>query len=668
MIKKSRFIISVFMSIAILFIMGIIGTIDNTEAAETGREGYTEIDWEPTPNAYWYSNNKIGLDAELSTPENNSSATNHKYFIGSKLFTKDDLPIGSIIEIDEGYQYRPDGYLSINPPQPAPTRPGNVTKKEVVVDENWWGDFEHRGFNIAVAGGKTDITDNWQDVASHFRIFVPSDGENGNSDDPIKVLGIGNSFTEDGLSHLNSMAKADGVDIEVSILYIGGSELSLHWENANQNKAAYTLIEYKDGEETRTKGVTIDSVVENDDWDYVTLHQLSGFSGIASTYNPYLENIEKYVKDRAPEVETLIQQTWAYENGSSKPGFRRFEGDSDVMFHQVSEAYKLAAKKLGDVRVIPAGLAMKNAQLREPFDVSEGGVSLYRDGYHINKAHGRYLTAAVWYESLTDNDISENTFKPEGSISDEELATLQQEANRAVEEYTSEPANLDLKEDLNGLLYYEGQDYYDSPPNNEDEPVAELMPGERFDIQVDDLEGFQNGKYEVGALAAGEGSKYKIELNGNSIGEINRTANRFTLSDVDMTFINDTVFSLEKGDIISIIAPENGEKGWIDAVVLRNILFDEEDVDAQTIKELVTELSEAKEIKGDQTIRVLKMHLDAVVHFENQGASHKVIKHMEGFKHLLQKNHESLTKEAMNILNYYVDDMVEEQEQTEQAS
>lgn len=556
---------------------------------------YTEINWEPTPNAYWHSTN-TGIGAQLSTPEN-SSATNHRFFIGSKLFSRADLPIGSIIKIDDGYQYRPDGYLSINPPQPGATRPANVTKNEVVVDEAWWGDYQYRGFNIAVEGGNTDITANWQDVASHFRILVPSDDENngedqdndgnngededndgndGNSGEPIKLLAIGNSFSEDALTYLNSMAKADGVNIEVSILYIGGSELSAHWTNASLNRPVYTLIEYKDGKVNRSTGARIDSVLKSDDWDYVSLQQASHFSGIFSTYDPYLTNLERYVKSRVSEVEMLIHQTWAYESTSTHYGFIRFGKDPNVMFNQVSEAYKLAAKKLGNVKVIPSGLAMQNARSHELFDPSKGGKSLFRDGYHANYTHGRYLLASVWYEALTDNLISENTFRP-ASISDAELAVLKHEANKAVVEYTSEPVKLDLRADLNGLLWYEGEHYYKRPSNNE--PVAELMPGERFNIQVDDLELFGNGEYEVGLLAAGARTTYEIEVNGEPIGTINRTANNLAMNNVTMTLLDETVVPLKKGDILTIIAPEDGkyESGWVDAVVLKNASLDDPD-------------------------------------------------------------------------------------------
>jgi len=577
---------------------------DDEDGNENGNNdgdnnAYTEIDWEPTPNAYWHSTN-TGIGAQLSTPEI-SSSTNHRFFIGSKLFSREDLPIGSIIEVDNGYQYRPDGFLSINPPQPGSTRPANVTKEKVIVDEDWWGDYEYRGFNIAVEGGKTDITANWEEVASHFRILVPSDGEdddsnngededndgnngendgedgNGkdeNSGEPIKLLAIGNSFSEDALTYLNAMAMAGGVDIEISILYIGGSALSAHWTNASQNKSVYTLIEYKDGKINRSKDATIKNVLESDDWDYVSLQQASHFSGIPSTYDPYLTNLAKYVKTRVPDTEMLIHQTWAYEKDSSHYGFIRFGKDPDVMFNQVSEAYKLAAEKLGNIKVIPSGLAMQNAREDELFDPSKGGTSLFRDGYHANYTHGRYLLAAVWYEALIGKSISENSFRP-ASVSDEELAVLKREASKAVDEYISEPANLDLRDDLNGLLWYEGEDYGERPSTND--PVAHLVSGERFDIQVDDLKLFGNGSYEIGVLAAGAGTIYDIEVNGEPIGTIKRNASGFSMSNVTMTFLEDTVVPLKKGDIITIIAPENGkfESGWIDAVVLKNISLDD---------------------------------------------------------------------------------------------
>ena len=44
----------------------------------------------------------------------------------------------------------------------------------------------------------------------------------------MKVLAIGNSFSEDATRYLHDIAKADGVALEVANLYIGGCPLDRH--------------------------------------------------------------------------------------------------------------------------------------------------------------------------------------------------------------------------------------------------------------------------------------------------------------------------------------------------------------------------------------------------------------------------------------------------------
>ncbi len=88
------------------------------------------------------------------------------------MFTREDIPIGSIIEIDEGYQYRPEGWVTLTR-QPSANRPTPVREKKVVVTEEWWGDFVYRSFNVSFIGSKTDVRGIEEETASHFRIWVP---------------------------------------------------------------------------------------------------------------------------------------------------------------------------------------------------------------------------------------------------------------------------------------------------------------------------------------------------------------------------------------------------------------------------------------------------------------------------------------------------------------
>ena len=47
----------------------------------------------------------------------------------------------------------------------------------------------------------------------------------------MKILAIGNSFSEDAMYYLKNIADADGVEVKAVNLYIGGCNLERHWKN-----------------------------------------------------------------------------------------------------------------------------------------------------------------------------------------------------------------------------------------------------------------------------------------------------------------------------------------------------------------------------------------------------------------------------------------------------
>ena len=59
----------------------------------------------------------------------------------------------------------------------------------------------------------------------------------------MKVLSIGNSFSQDAHKWLHKLAENNGVDLETVNLYIGGCSLETHWKNAKENNAY--VISYK---------------------------------------------------------------------------------------------------------------------------------------------------------------------------------------------------------------------------------------------------------------------------------------------------------------------------------------------------------------------------------------------------------------------------------------
>lgn len=224
----------------------------------------------------------------------------------------------------------------------------------------------------------------------------------------MKILSIGNSFSIDAQTYVRDIALAGNEEMILGNLYIGGCSLERHMQNVLSGEAAY---EYYFNNEYQ--GVsTIDTALNDDDWDFITLQQASHFSGIWETYEPYLEQLAEYVRGRVPRAEIVIHETWAYEFDSAHGAFPNYRRDRFYMHEQLKSAYKKAAELIG-ARVIPVGDAVSAARENPAFDPEKGGARLTRDGFHLSMTMGRFLAGAVWYEFFTGKDVRKNPFVPQ---------------------------------------------------------------------------------------------------------------------------------------------------------------------------------------------------------------------------------------------------------------
>ena len=234
----------------------------------------------------------------------------------------------------------------------------------------------------------------------------------------MKILSIGNSFSQDAQRYLRRLAKHQGVDMKTVNLYIGGCPLRSHYLNILDDTVAYDF--QFNGESTGLK-VSIRQALRSDNWDYVTLQQASHDSARFETYEPYLQALTAYVKKYCPTAKLLVHQTWAYENGSQKLINQGFATDEE-MFAQVEKAYEKAYKMISADGLIPAGKAMLQR--------SKAGLPVHRDTYHANLGAGRYLLALVWFKYLTGYDISANDFGEfDGTVTDEQRKAVSDSVN-----------------------------------------------------------------------------------------------------------------------------------------------------------------------------------------------------------------------------------------------
>lgn len=224
----------------------------------------------------------------------------------------------------------------------------------------------------------------------------------------IKILAIGNSFSEDAAAYLHSIAQSDGVDLMVVNLYIGGSSLKTHWFHAANDNHAF---EYQLNGKSTDRMVSIHEILLEESWDFITFQQASHHSGFIETYFPYIKDLSTFVTSYAPQAKQYIHQTWAYEIDSDHSHFPRYNNDQHEMYELLTKAYDYGSKELS-LPLIPSGTVIQALRAHPVFDYSTGGLSLCRDGFHMHLLYGRYAVAATWYQCLVGKSILENHFIP----------------------------------------------------------------------------------------------------------------------------------------------------------------------------------------------------------------------------------------------------------------
>lgn len=232
----------------------------------------------------------------------------------------------------------------------------------------------------------------------------------------IRILAIGNSFSEDATCYLHGIAEAAGVDTEVINLYIGGCPLEKHWQNIEQNTELY---QRQINGVLTDQYVTIDEELVAGNWDCIITQQASHDSGWKDTYEPFLGLIISHIRNKVPEAKLFLHETWAYEMDSDHWGFMRYERNQQQMYTRLSSCYKEMVSKYG-LELIPAGDVIQNVRTLPEFCVQTGGLSLCRDGFHMSYVYGRYLLACVWAKKLLGITLKNNGFVPKSVFSDEQ--------------------------------------------------------------------------------------------------------------------------------------------------------------------------------------------------------------------------------------------------------
>ena len=226
----------------------------------------------------------------------------------------------------------------------------------------------------------------------------------------MKVLSIGNSFSEDAHKWLHKLAVMNGVQMEALNLCNSGCSLERHWKHIQTNAVAYAA-EYNGGKATEKK--SLEDALKMTDWDVITVQQVSAKSGLVETYEPYLSGIVALIRQHQPKAEIWMHQSWAYERDvTNHPEFEAYyENNQQKMYDAIVATTEAMAATI-PAKIIPSGKLIQTIRTTVPeFDYANGGLSLCRDGYHMSLDYGRFAVAALWLRTLTGITVKVDTFE-----------------------------------------------------------------------------------------------------------------------------------------------------------------------------------------------------------------------------------------------------------------
>lgn len=335
----------------------------------------------------------------------------------------------------------------------------------------------------------------------------------------IKILAIGNSFSEDAIeNYLHDLAKASGYKVLIANLYFGGRSLQTHWEQASTDGHDYQLrVISPDGSKNTFKNMSTKQAIERENWDYISFQEVSSLSGIIDGYQEFLPKLKQFAKSLAtnPELKFILHQTWAYAQDSNHHGFDNYGRDQMTMYNSIVDAV-WKAKDLAKMDiVVPSGTAIQNGR------TSYIGDKFTRDGYHLNLNIGRFTASCAWFETLFGG-ITVNRFVPETlSKYDADLA------KNAAKEAVINPKGVTV---LNNFKYPEPNEFVLTQPLSIDFGRAKtggvfndfVSPGDGKLNNLRDAKG-NNSNFAIEAVEAFQGT---LNRDLQNVLELPRTVSR----------------------------------------------------------------------------------------------------------------------------------------------
>lgn len=231
----------------------------------------------------------------------------------------------------------------------------------------------------------------------------------------IRILSIGNSYSQDALMYVPFILRNMGInaEIQIGILMQGGSSLRNHVDNFNNEATNYIFQLYNGGKTwSSINNKTIQYVLDNYEWDFVIMQQVSGSSFKWSTYQPYLNQLIKLINDYAN-----YQVRYGWYAVQSRPA-TSLNGanwdDATIMSHYKSivENSQRVMNETACKFIVPVSTAIQNARtisaIKALGNYSKNSLNtsglgyLTSDGIHLQEGLPCQIAAYTFVLSILD--------------------------------------------------------------------------------------------------------------------------------------------------------------------------------------------------------------------------------------------------------------------------
>ena len=223
----------------------------------------------------------------------------------------------------------------------------------------------------------------------------------------LKVLDIGNSYTQDAQTYLPQIIKASGIDDDFSLYRAFRPSASFKtWVDCwNDSDNEYYSIDFCagtslggiSGSGSASDGALFRKALQSVKWDIILIHQVSTYSNDYSLWEGngaggYLQELIRIIRVTNPQATIGYLMTHSYRGSY----WSNSEGSSYLRWRNIADATKQLKLEYGIDFIIPYGTAVQNlraSSLNDGYEFSE-------DGTHMGAGLGDYVAGCCYFESL----------------------------------------------------------------------------------------------------------------------------------------------------------------------------------------------------------------------------------------------------------------------------